>query len=227
MAQRNGAPMSEAKANLDAAAQARRDHLKLWNSVRTPDQKFVKQLPHGPKLSTVDAQYTLHRATEVFGPIGIGWGVENEEFHIIPFGEPPQTIVYKLTVWYMLDGSRGSATAIADWPYKVKDDVFKKARTAALSKAFSQIGFNADVYLGNFDGQGQFNSLNETKQFGKVQGQVEGCKTIKELDALESRFHMGLQDGNLSQLVYDAAMEAAGERRTELGAATAKRQKAG
>ena len=61
-------------------------NLRLWDLVESTDAKFTHKLTYGAKLTAIDAQYQRKRATEIFGPMGIGWGtiesryVHNQEF---------------------------------------------------------------------------------------------------------------------------------------------------
>ena len=89
------------------------------------------------------------RATEQFGPVGIGWGYENGApiFH-------ETLVIVPVTVWH---GDRsntfGPVYGGAEWRSgnRVDSDAPKKAATDGLTKALSHLGFNADVFLGRFD----------------------------------------------------------------------------
>ena len=52
--------------------------LKLWSSVHHTDPAFTKDFsfPNGFVGTSIIPMYQLRKATEVFGPFGLDWGVE-------------------------------------------------------------------------------------------------------------------------------------------------------
>ena len=112
-----------------------KDNLKLWNKVSKSDPKFLKNVSFGSRSFTaIDPQYQVKSATEEFGPIGHGWGWSNTTRFV--------------------DVSNGDTAVIADvmiWT-GMSEDAPKMAITDGLTKAMSHLGFNADVFLGEYDG---------------------------------------------------------------------------
>ena len=54
------------------------ENLKLWESVCITDPDMVKkERLSGRLITAIDPQYQRRKATEVFGPYGIGWGVRD------------------------------------------------------------------------------------------------------------------------------------------------------
>ena len=45
----------------------------LWNQVCETDPKYTKKLTYGAKLTTIDAQSQILRATEIWGAFGGNW----------------------------------------------------------------------------------------------------------------------------------------------------------
>lgn len=122
----------------------------LWDQVCKTDPKHTKKVNQRGGFTAIDAHYQVQRATEVFGPVGIGWGYIN--------GEPifkEQLVFVPVTLWH---GDRantfgpifGGAEVISNKGY-ADNDALKKASTDGLTKALSHLGFNADVFLGKFD----------------------------------------------------------------------------
>lgn len=126
------------------------DNLAIWRSVEHTDPRHTKRVNQRGGFTAISAHYQVMRATEVFGPVGIGWGYVN--------GEPiwHETLVFvPVTLWH---GERsntfGPLYGGAEWKNNkgyLDSDAPKKAATDGLTKALSQLGFNADVFMGRFD----------------------------------------------------------------------------
>lgn len=123
-------------------------NMTLWDSVQKTDPSHTKKVNQRGGFTSISAHYQVMRATEVFGPVGIGWGYDcGEPIFTGPF------IIIPVRVWYQdrantfgpIYGSAEIAGARPD------SDAPKKAMTDALTKALSHLGFNADVFLGKFD----------------------------------------------------------------------------
>ena len=136
--------------------------LGLWKNVEKTDKKITKEVGYGGyKYTAIDAYHQFKAATEQFGPYGIGWGVRNESFEEFTAG----LLIYRADFWYKYDGQEGTFPISAgrclyktvtkgDKKAEVLDnECFKSIRTDALTKALSMIGFNADVFMGTFDGR--------------------------------------------------------------------------
>ena len=89
--------------------------------------------------------YQFKNATELFGPFGIGWGVKEETYQKVD-----SFIIYTATLWYKYNGDEGAFPISSD--QKLKDDCIKSVQTDAITKGLSRLGFNADIFLGTFDG---------------------------------------------------------------------------
>lgn len=129
---------------------AKPDNLALWNAVGKTNPAHTKHVNQRGGFTAISAHYQVMRATEQFGPVGKGWGYETGAplFH--------ETLVFvPVTIWH---GSRentfGPLYGGAEWRDRkgyLDSDALKKATTDGLTKALSQLGFNADVFLGRFD----------------------------------------------------------------------------
>lgn len=64
--------------DMPAKAQAATNHLKLWEQVEKTDPQYTKPFSRGGGFrgTATNATYLARRATETFGPMGIGWGLE-------------------------------------------------------------------------------------------------------------------------------------------------------
>jgi hypothetical protein len=126
------------------------DNLRIWSQVEKTDPNHTKKVNLGHGFTAISAAYQIKRATETFGPVGEGWGYDAGEpiFHDLMVFVP-------VTLWH---GDRahkfGPMFGGAEWKSqkgRIDSDALKKATTDALTKLLSQLGFNADVFLGLFD----------------------------------------------------------------------------
>tara|TARA_R100000231_G_scaffold28230_1_gene25051 strand:+ start:2240 stop:2827 length:588 start_codon:yes stop_codon:yes gene_type:complete len=129
-----------------------KENMKLWNAVEKTNPKYTKQVGFGRKFTTVNAQYQVRCATEQFGPLGKGWGVDNEFFNPIIEG----LIGYTAKLWWQdSDGKHSfdinASISTHSKSGKLDDECFKKVTTDALTKGLSKLGFNADVFMGQYD----------------------------------------------------------------------------
>jgi len=125
------------------------DHLRIWSQVEKTNPSHTKKVNQRGGFTAISAAYQIKRATEVFGPIGEGWGYDAWS----PIFQDALVIV-PVTLWH---GDRanvfGPMYGGAEWKNgtRLDSDGPKKATTDALTKLLSQLGFNADVFEGRFD----------------------------------------------------------------------------
>ena len=128
------------------------DNMALWDAVSKTDPNYTKHVGQRGGFTAISANYQIMTATKQFGPIGIGWGYE---------ASPPifhdNLLFVAVTLWH---GDRantfGPMTGCEEWKSPkghLDSDASKKATTDALTKLLSQLGFNADVFLGKYDDQ--------------------------------------------------------------------------
>ncbi len=127
------------------------DNMRIWLQVEKTDPTHTKKVQQRGGFTAISAAYQIKRATETFGPIGEGWGYEAGEpiFHDL-------LVFVPVTLWHSGDRANrfGPMTGGTEWKDnkgRIDSDAIKKATTDALTKLLSQLGFNADVFLGLFD----------------------------------------------------------------------------
>ena len=139
-----------------------RKNLTMWNKVEKTNPKYTKDARlGGMKITSINATYQVKQATEQFGCYGRGFGLSSIEYDIVPCHNDQILAIYKATFFYVQDGERFEfpiSTSIfiqqfyASKGYlKVDDNFAKKAETDMLTKALSKLGFNADVFMGQYD----------------------------------------------------------------------------
>lgn len=148
-------------------------NMALWDQVKTTDKAFTKTVEmDGRSVTTINGTYIARRATEVFGPIGKGWGFDilqdrmdqgapifggTGENHRVIAHELMHTILLKF--WYLRGGKKNYITQFGHTPFVrgskygpyTDFDAPKKSVTDAMKKCLSLAGFSADVHLGMFD----------------------------------------------------------------------------
>lgn len=119
------------------------DNLKLWRNVMRTNPRYTKDLSGtGFEGTSINGEYMIMRATEMFGPIGIGWGFDVIEDKMLP-GAPMSEAIYegnkfvgkklirdaagnmitslhhslKISFWYIKEGVKGSITSFGATDY--------------------------------------------------------------------------------------------------------------
>lgn len=150
-------------------------NMQIWNKVDKTDTRFTKKAKvNGQDITSLSGTAMVMKATELFGPVGIGWGwkiVEErfDEGHEIFTGEGDKRAcigreighTVKISLWFTQDGQRGEIEQYGCTRYQYKTsygmttdgEAPKKSLTDAIKKALSMLGFSADVFLGLFDDQ--------------------------------------------------------------------------
>ena len=138
------------------------DKMELWNSVMVTDPNAVKPITgKSYKGNSPKPYWIIQRATEVFGPIGIGWGVTVKSERFERMSETDVLHVAIVSIWYLLDGVRtesfdqmGGTKACymtSSGKLMVDEDAGKKSVTDGMVKCLSMIGFAGDIFSGQWD----------------------------------------------------------------------------
>lgn len=165
---------------------------KIWDQVKKTDPSATKTSSQGGRQQTsIDGYWMIGRATELFGPVGIGWGYEVLEERLddgapvmIPQGEgnPPlvvttRTHTIKLRLWYKHEGDTGEVIQYGHTPalyrskHGVSDDAEapKKSLMDAIKKSLSMLGFCSDVFTGQFDDRDYVNQVRVESEINKAE----------------------------------------------------------
>jgi hypothetical protein len=95
----------------------------------------------------------------VFGPCGLGWGVQILSERFERFGDEALHIAH-VKVWYVQDGKRceieqmgqtRAAYNTSSGKYMVDEDAPKKSATDGMVKCLSMLGFAGDIFSGQWD----------------------------------------------------------------------------
>lgn len=137
------------------------ENMTLWNSVKVTAPHAVTPITGKQyKGNSPKPYWIIERATETFGPCGIGWGVEvvNERFE--RFGDTESLHIARVMVWYVFDGKKGHIEQMGqtrasytskDGKFIVDEDAPKKSVTDGMVKCLSMLGFAGDIFSGRWD----------------------------------------------------------------------------
>ena len=156
--------------------------MELWKAVEKTNPKYTKQVGFGRKFTSINAQYQVMCATEQFGAMGDGWGVSDERFEMVCEG----LLGYQAIFWWRGDDQQvktftiNSSIATHSKAGKLDDECYKKVSTDALTKGLSKLGFNADVFLGQWDDNRYVNQMK--KEFSQQESKkVDKTKMTAEI----------------------------------------------
>ncbi|MEN4051565.1 hypothetical protein P9A10_23360 [Serratia marcescens] len=141
--QQRAAQVAQVIAEQPAEAQ---QNLDIWKRVMRTDPRYTKPIEGAGYIGTsINSEYMFMRATEIFGPIGTGWGFDIVEEKMIA-GAPMSEAVFEggkiignrilrdadgsilfeqnhsllIEFWYVLNGTKGRVTAYGATPYMYK-----------------------------------------------------------------------------------------------------------
>lgn len=147
------------------------ENTRIWDTLGKTDPDHTQKFTRGGgfKGTAIKPMWSYKRMTEQFGPAGIGWGVGEPSFQVVPAGD--EILVYcTASVWYV-EGDQPSKTVYGVGGDKVlakfssglksDDEAFKKAFTDAVTNALKLIGVGADVHMGLFDDNKYVNTVRE------------------------------------------------------------------
>jgi hypothetical protein len=193
-----------------------RKNTKLWDEVYSTPQKYTREYtgPGGFSGTSINPQYLIRRATELWGPLGGRWWFDlregserfdtgpaiawDAEGNAIAYGQVHTLI---LDLYYPNSDGKdgiGHVWAVGHTPYitynkrynEVKHDMeyFKKSITDALKKCLSQLGFAGDVFMGEYDDVNYLAALENEQAIlaADKQAEEEARKEQEYLDWLKA-----------------------------------------
>lgn len=139
---------------------ATKTNMKIWDQVCTSDPEHLKPVSFGARSFTaIDPQSQIQKATEVFGPVGEGWGWD-ATMHYIHTDDGQIIALADVILWHgdransfgPFPGCRKFYATTKSGAKNINEEAPKMAVTDGLTKGLSHLGFNADVFLGKMDG---------------------------------------------------------------------------
>jgi len=140
------------------------DNLRIWSSLGKTDPKHTKRFKRqgGFEGTSIKPIYHDQKMTDLFGPVGIGWGITEPTFQLVNGADGEVAVFCWLSVWYRdpATGERSDPIPGVGGDFVVKknkygltadDEAFKKATTDAIGNATKHLGAAADVHMGQHD----------------------------------------------------------------------------
>jgi len=176
-------------------------NLRVWNMAGATPTNRIKQVElDGRTVTSINGMYMVQKATEMFGPVGIGWGwdIEEERYDegqaIMGGADGKQelgktlTHTIRLKLWYELDGKRGEITQFGHTVYMRKTkygvstdpEAPKKSLTDAMKKCLSLLGIASDVFLGMFDDAEYVESLKVRERIDAADDAAQERQAMRE-----------------------------------------------
>ena len=168
--------------------QATNPNMDLWGKVFVTDKAHVSEIKvKSYKGNSPRPYYLIQKATETFGPCGIGWCYRiveqgtQEVRYPEPLGNTGNT-VERLMInhwvlvefWYKLDGVKSEpiqqyggtklSYRTSAGKQEFDEDAQKKSVTDALIKCMSCVGFAGDIFSGRWDDSKYHQEQEEKKQ---------------------------------------------------------------
>lgn len=135
------------------------DNMTLWNSWRQAPEGAKKPITAGrlKGMTDINPIWRYEMLTERFGPCGIGWYTDEEQYELHPGAQDQVVVTCRLKLYYRdpesgewskgVSGQGGSMLVAAETKgLYTSDEAFKMAYTDAISVACKQLGIGADVY---------------------------------------------------------------------------------
>lgn len=147
-------------------------NLDLWERFADIDPAFTKPITGKPyKGTSPNPQYVIRCLTEMFGPVGEGFGWEVRAEGFTPLGDE---VLHWCRIWFWHNGGKpegyhgqgfdayGQTKALMKTKsgLMLDEDAPKKSLTDAIVKAASQIGIGSNIFLGRWDDQKYVEQVN-------------------------------------------------------------------
>jgi len=185
-------------------------NMQIWNQVEKTDTRYTKKAKvNGQNITSLSGTAMIMKATEIFGPagIGFGWNVLEERFDLgqeIFSGEGDKRVslgftqnhTVRILFWFMHEGQRGEiesygcTNALYKSSYGISGDgeAPKKSLTDAIKKSLSALGFSADVFLGLHDDANYLDQLNDELAIEQAEDKIaeEERQKQERLDYIQS-----------------------------------------
>lgn len=172
-----------------------KNKLRLWNAFADIDPAYTKPIKGKPYRGTSpNPQYVIRCLTEMFGPVGegFGWEVMAEGFQNLG-----DEVLHwcRISFWHSSNPDRrfeayGQTKALMKTSSGMMsdEDAPKKSMTDAIVKAASQIGIASNIFLGRWDDQKYVTSVadafaqkDEREAVEAAKALLRGSETIADL----------------------------------------------
>ena len=151
-------------------------NLDLWDRVRKTDPENTKYVNQRGGYTSIKPQSQIMAATEEFGKYGSGWGFESIDLDMSA-AEALDVVLVRAVFFYIDNGEKKTFPINNSWPIRsgsrVDTDFAKKAETNTMGKALSKLGFNADIFMGEYDDPDYVQAVGDEYALEKAEDKIE------------------------------------------------------
>lgn len=180
----------------------------IWHQVENTNPENTKEARvKGRTLTTINATSQIEQATELFGPYGKGFGIEEIQYDKEEFSNGTILLVANAIFFYYFENEKVNFPISASIkfsyiktgnnPYLIVDDeAYKKIETDITTKALSKLGFSADIFKGMYDDNKYINTISNnndkpkleygTESYTNAWNAFKSAASNQNKDALES-----------------------------------------
>jgi hypothetical protein len=172
-------------------------NLDLWERFADIDPQFTKPITGKPyKGTSPNPHYIIKCLTEMFGPVGVGFGWEVTAEGFEPLGDE---VLHWCRIRFWHGAGKGfdsygqtKAVTIAKrgTPQQyamVDEDAPKKSLTDAITKAAAQVGVAANIFLGRWDDSRYVDQVNAEYRREEREEREAAAPPPPPLDAIAAR----------------------------------------
>ena len=196
------------------------ENMKYWDQFADIDPDFTKPITGKPyKGTSPNPQYVIRCLTEMFGPVGhgFGWRVLEEGFQ--PMGDE---VLHWCRIWFWTRGDDSGFESYGQTKLIMKtrsgfmndEDAPKKSMTDAIIKAASYVGVASNIFLGRWDDQkyvaqvsAEYAEKNNPVTQAEIDTAIEtinACNTLKDLKSNFTALYQNARNVADNQSVIDA-----------------------
>jgi hypothetical protein len=178
-------------------------NLEIWDKFADIDPKFTKPITgKSYKGTSPNPQYVIRCMTEMFGPVGQGFGWEVLQEGFVPLGDE---ILHwcRIRFWHTnrdnFFESYGQTKALMKTRNGLMsdEDAPKKSLTDAIIKAASHVGIAANIFLGRWDDQKYVEQVAESFSEPSAKPPATGSEQAKPTSAAEMKRGLEAIDNDL------------------------------
>jgi hypothetical protein len=167
------------------------DNLEYWNRFADIDPSFTKAITgKSYKGTSPNPQYVIRCLTELFGPVGKGFGWEIKAEGFTPLGEE---ILHwcRIHFWHgdrsQWFESYGQTKALMKTKNGLMsdEDAPKKSLTDAIIKASSHIGIAANIFLGRWDDQKYVAQVDQEYREAEKPKAISAAENKRQLEQID------------------------------------------
>ncbi|QVQ37749.1 hypothetical protein KHQ08_06930 [Pseudochrobactrum algeriensis] len=184
-------------------------NLTIWDKFADIDPSFTKAITgKAYKGTSPNPQYVIKCLTELFGPVGVGFGWEVIQEDFTNLGE--EVLHWcRIRFWHTDRSNTYDAYGQTKALMKTRngmmsdEDAPKKSLTDAIIKASSQLGIAANIFLGRWDDQKYVQSVKDdfaqSEPANSQNSQPKNEETRALFTALQNELRLNKTQGDLGR----------------------------